>query len=128
MNKTGIAVIVSSLSMIGIGGMLYMTRPGEVGPFGVLAFFILVYLLCVSFIFLLLNTTASVVKKYLPNGRLKLWLESLSVRKIYYYASALGLAPVVTIGMASVGRVSGVDLILVLIFEMLACFYISRRF
>ena len=128
MNKTGIAVIVSSLSMIGIGGMLYMTRPGEVGPFGVLAFFILVYLLCVSFIFLLLNATASVVKKYLPNGRLKLWLESLSVRKIYYYASALGLAPVVTIGMASVGRVGGVDLILVLIFEMLACFYISRRF
>ena len=128
MNKTGIAVIVSGLALLGIGSMLYLTRPGEVGPFGVLAFFILVYLLCVGFIFLMLIATVSIAKKYTPNGRLKLWLEGLSTRKIYYYASALGLAPVVTIGMASVGRVSGIDIALVLIFEILACFYISRRF
>ena len=126
--KTRIAVGIGSISLIIAGLMLTMTRPGEVGPFGVLAFFVLLYLSAGSIIYMLLTGIIYVLMRVLPPGSLRLWLENVSHTKVYYYTTVLALAPVVLLGMASVGSIGGLDIVLVVLFEILACFYISRRF
>ena len=126
--KIRIAVGIGSISLIIAGLMLTMTRPGEVGPFGVLAFFVLLYLSAGSLIYMLLTGIIYVLMRVLPPGSLRLWLENVSHTKVYYYTTVLALAPVVLLGMASVGSIGGLDIVLVVLFEILACFYISRRF
>jgi hypothetical protein len=126
--KIRIAVGIGSISLIIAGLMLTMTRPGEVGPFGVLAFFVLLYLSAGSIIYMLLTGIIYVLMRVLPPGSLRLWLENVSHTKVYYYTTVLALAPVVLLGMASVGSIGGLDIVLVVLFEILACFYISRRF
>lgn len=126
--KIRIAVGIGSISLVIAGLMLTMTRPGEVGPFGVLAFFILLYLSAGSIIYMLLTGIIYVLMRVLPPGSLRLWLENVSHTKVYYYTTVLALAPVVLLGMASVGSIGGLDIVLVVLFEILACFYISRRF
>lgn len=126
--KIRIAVGIGSISLIIAGLMLTMTRPGEVGPFGVLAFFVLLYLSAGSIIYMLLTGIMYVLMRVLPPGSLRLWLENVSHTKVYYYTTVLALAPVVLLGMASVGSIGGLDIVLVVLFEILACFYISRRF
>lgn len=126
--KIRIAVGIGSISLIIAGLMLTMTRPGEVGPFGILAFFVLLYLSAGSIIYMLLTGIIYVLMRVLPPGSLRLWLENVSHTKVYYYTTVLALAPVVLLGMASVGSIGGLDIVLVVLFEILACFYISRRF
>ena len=126
--KIRIAVGIGSISLVIAGVMLTMTRPGEVGPFGVLAFFVLLYLSAGSIIYMLLTGIIYVLMRVLPPGSLRLWLENVSHTKVYYYTTVLALAPVVLLGMASVGSIGGLDIVLVVLFEILACFYISRRF
>lgn len=126
--KIRIAVGIGSISLVIAGLMLTMTRPGEVGPFGVLAFFVLLYLSAGSIIYMLLTGIMYVLMRVLPPGSLRLWLENVSHTKVYYYTTVLALAPVVLLGMASVGSIGGLDIVLVVLFEILACFYISRRF
>ena len=126
--KIRIAVGIGSISLIIAGLMLTMTRPGEVGPFGVLALFVLLYLSAGSIIYMLLTGIIYVLMRVLPPGSLRLWLENVSHTKVYYYTTVLALAPVVLLGMASVGSIGGLDIVLVAVFEILACFYISRRF
>lgn len=126
--KTGIVTTIGIVSFIAMVAMLYLTHPGEVGPFGVLTFFVFLYVLCSCIIYLLLKCLAMVLLKILPKGTWRLRLEELGDMKVYYYTSALALAPVVLLGMASVGGLRGLDVALVLLFELIACFYISHRF
>ena len=126
--KTSLAIGIGVISLLAIGIMLNVVSPGEVGPFGVLAFFVLLYLSAGSIIYMLLTGIIYVLMRVLPPGSLRLWLENVSHTKVYYYTTVLALAPVVLLGMASVGSIGGLDIVLVVLFEILACFYISRRF
>lgn len=126
--KIRMAVSVGGVALVIAGLMLTMTRPGEVGPFGVLALFILLYIVAGSVIYVSLTAVIGVLRKILPPGSLRLWLDNLPHTKVYYYTTVLALMPVVLLGMASVGSIGGLDVLLVLLFELLACFYISRRF
>ena len=126
--KTSLAIGIGVISLLAIGIMLNVVSPGEVGPFGVLAFFIFTYGLSVSLIYMLLIGVVKLMKAFLPQGPLLMYIKSISKTKLYYYTSALALTPVILLGMGSVGRVGGIDIGLVVLFEILACFYISRRF
>jgi hypothetical protein len=53
--------------------------------------------------------------------------EVFSLQQSYYYASVLALAPVMIVGARSIGRSGGYDIVLVVLFELIACFYISKR-
>ena len=108
--------------------MLQLTTPQVVGPFGVLAFFILIYLFSGCVIYLLLCAIIEAVKRMTTKGKWLAKLEALSSRKLYYYASFIALSPVIILGMRSVGMIRPVDMLLVVAFQLLGCFYISRRF
>lgn len=51
----------------------------------------------------------------------------LPFRKAYYLSTVLAAAPVMLIGLQSVGSVGIYEVILVFIFEIVACLYVARR-
>lgn len=126
--RRGMVAGIGTVALIAAFLFLQLTTPQSVGPLGVLAFFILVYITCACAVFVLLETAFVALKKYLPPGKLLLNIENTPKVKIYYYSSVLALAPVILLGMQSIGSVRLVDIGLLTAFEALACFYISRRF
>ena len=55
-------------------------------------------------------------------------LASVTPLKLYYYASIIGLIPVILLGMQSIGGVTAWDILLLALFLGLGCFYIHKRF
>lgn len=108
--------------------MLYMTSPRQAGPFGVLAFFILLYIVAAAISYLVLVTITKLFATRGPAGRWRLAAERVSRSKLYYYASVIGLGPVILLGMRTVGEIRLTDLLLLCLFQVLSCFYIHRRF
>lgn len=51
----------------------------------------------------------------------------LTLRRSYVYGLVLALAPVMMIGMASIARLGFYEILLVIIFESAACFYVAKQ-
>lgn len=49
------------------------------------------------------------------------------MQQAYYYATVIALAPVLLVAMRSIGRGTVWDIVLVMVFEVMACFYIAKR-
>lgn len=123
--------IVASIGMVALVMallMLQLTAPSTVGLFGVLIFFVLLYVFCGSALYVSLVTAVGILNQILPQSKWKLMAEGVSIVKIYYYSSILALMPVILLGMSSIGAVNPLDIALLVLFEVLGCFYISKRF
>jgi hypothetical protein len=53
--------------------------------------------------------------------------KGITLKRAYFFASVLALAPVMLIGMKSIGRANVYEVVLVILFEAVACFYIVRQ-
>lgn len=126
--KQRIMILVGGVSLVVVVGLLHLTTPSAVGPLGVLALFICVYMVCVVATYFFLVMITALMRRLAGVGALKTTLAVLPRLKLYYYASVLGLVPVILLGMQSVGGVRLVDMALVLLFEGLALFYVQKRF
>ncbi len=111
-------------ALIGLWLLATMTNPAIVHPLGILLFFVLAYIVtlviftaAIIIAFRVLQT-ANIIHKKQPE---------LQLRRAYMYASVIALAPVILVAMQSVGALGVWDVSLVIIFEILACFYIWRR-
>ncbi len=124
-------VVAASIGAVAFGAaalLVNMTRPSEVGPLGVLAFFVLAYITSISLFYLILDGGRGLLERILPPGGTLLAIQSTRTVKMYYFASIIALAPVVLIGVRSIGEVGLVEIVLLVVFEVLGCFYVSRRF
>lgn len=116
---------LSSLLLLLI--LVNVTSPLKVGPFGVLAFFILLYFAIVCFSYIALLSARKMISG-LVSGYRKARIIEISRLKIYYYASVLSLAPVIMVGMVSMGGIGVLEVGLIFVFEVIAIFYIHKRF
>jgi hypothetical protein len=106
--------------------MFQVTTPSTAGPLGILIVFLFSYVLVLSVLtFLLFGLSRFVIELSRFFNFKK--SEPLTLAKSYYFSSVLALAPVILIGMQSVGEVSLYDVILVTLFISVACFYIAKR-
>ncbi|PID32919.1 hypothetical protein CR969_03535 [Candidatus Saccharibacteria bacterium] len=128
MKRNGLILSLGGLSALAILVILGFTNPTQVGPLGILAFFVFLYLLVTSLIYFLMLAIRYVLRKILRPGRWLLSAQQLQNVKVYYYASMLALVPVIVLGMQSVGGAKLLDLLLIGLFEVLAIFYIQKRF
>ena len=126
--KQGIVVAIGGVTALVALGLMNLTTPDMVGPLGELAFFVCIYIAIVCGLNLLLLTGVKSAQTIVRSGKLHARLEQVSIWKLYYYASVLALAPVILLGMQSVGEVKMLDVGLLILFESLACFYIAKRF
>ena len=107
---------VSLLAAIFLLVMVNLTTPQSVGPFGVLVFFVMLYVVC-------LGVSVGLVK-------LIFWVRSKErggSKKVYYYGSVLAFAPVIMVAMGSFGGVGVLEVVLVALLVFVGCFIVSKR-
>ena len=107
--------------------MLQVTTPATVGPLGLLFVFILLYVASLSaltfFIFAMSRVAARLARSVMVRRPLRI----LTMSQAYYYGSVIALAPVMLLGMQSVGAVGIYEALLVVVFVVLGCVYIAKR-
>jgi hypothetical protein len=108
--------IVSLLSLAVILVMLNLVAPPEIGPFGVLFFFILLYLVMLGVATGVVVIVRRALKKQGALGR-----------KQYLYAATIAFAPILLLLIQSLGTMSVFTVILVLFFEILGCFLVKKQ-
>lgn len=115
------------VSVVLLGIMLQTTAPTTAGPLGILIVFILMYVSVLSALTFLLYGINKVIWKLASSFAPKKAASSLTLTRSYYFSSVLALAPVIFIGMQSVGQVGVYDILLVVLFMVIACVYIAKR-
>ena len=130
MKKTT-AVALSLLPLV-VAVILYFTfqwtDPATVGPGGVLLVFVLIYLECLSILFVLLRFGVSLTAR-IVRGRSLAQIPSrpIGTRRAYYIASVIAFAPVVLLAMHSFSQIQWVDVALVAVLMVVATFYVVKR-
>lgn len=108
-------------SILGLLGVMFYTTPADVHPVVILITFVLMYISVLCALFFLIKIGVRIVMSKKAN----------SVRPsnyvIYMFASVLALAPIIALAMKSVGALRGVEVVLIIVFELIACFYLWRR-
>ena len=121
-----------AISMVGaivlLAVLLQTTTPATIGPLGILFVFILLYVSVLGVLTFLLFGCSRIIAKLVSSIIVrKPTIQPLTLGRAYYYSSVLALAPVLFIGMQSVGEVSIYDVVLVVLFVVIACIYIAKR-
>ena len=104
-----------------------VTTPATAGPLGILIVFICLYVVVFgSLTFFLWGVHRTIVKLLKP-FTVRRPVQSLTLQRSYYYSSVLALAPVMLIGMQSVGPLTIYEVGLVTFFAVIGCVYIAKR-
>lgn len=110
-----------------LGVLLNTTNPSTAGPLGVLAIFILMYMLVLGALTFLLAAGSRLWARVAAGFAVARPIQPLSLRRSYYFASILALAPIMILAMNSVGEVGIYDLLLVALFATIATIYVAKR-
>lgn len=123
----GKVLAVSSLcALVLLSALMQTTTPSSIHPLGILAVFVLIYVLALGVLTFFVFWGSWLVQKAYKRSRVAT-ATGLTIRRAYLYGSVLALAPVMIVGMASIGRLDFYQVLLVLLFECAACFYVTRR-
>lgn len=104
-----------------------LTTPSRIGAIGLLGMFVLGYLFSLSTLSFLYIASEYILIRVLKTLKLKHPSKAVGSKKPYYYSSVLALGPVMLVGLHSVGGTNIYDVVLVLSFLVLGCFYVARR-
>lgn len=126
------AKIITTTTLIAAGLLIFVLTnysPSEAGPGGVLVVFFLMYAIFVG-VFTAVIRWSSWITRHLQR-----WIkftrskppQELSTQKAYYLASIVALAPVMLIGIGSVGSIHWYEVVLVGLFVAIGYFYIEKR-
>lgn len=116
-----VLLLLSAISFCILLAIMFFTLPSEVGPLGILVFFILAYVLFVGL------AVSGCRLFFTFRAKLDKTKRSQIRRKSYYYGIVVALAPVFLLLCRSFGGLTLVDLGLVLALEVVLCFMVSRN-
>jgi len=122
-----IIATVSLASLCVLSAMLTFTTPASAGPFGLLVIFITAYLTFIGLISFFLYGITKLIAAVSAGMTVRKPFQAMSFRRAYYFSTVLAAAPVMLIALQSVKPLDIYLLTLVLIFEVVACLYVSRR-
>lgn len=107
--------------------LLQTTTPSTIGPLGILIVFILMYVSALGVLTFLLFMGSRLIARASRGVVTRRPVQPLSLGRSYYFSSVLALAPVMVIGMQSVGKVGVSDVALIVLFMTISCIYIAKR-
>jgi hypothetical protein len=122
-----VIAIITIVSLCLLTVMLVTTTPASAGPFGLLLIFISAYLTCLGLISFFLYGVSRVIVYASAGFTLRKPLQAISFRRSYYYSTVLAAAPVMLVGLQSVGAIGMYEFLLVILFEVIGCIYITKR-
>ena len=118
---------ISLASMIILALVLTLTSPATAGPFGLLILFISAYLSFVGVISFFLFGVNRLIIMVSQGMTVRKPLRPMLFRRAYYFSTVLAAAPVMLIGLQSVNSIGIYEVLLVVIFEVVACVYVGRQ-
>lgn len=116
-----LAVLISAVLL---STLMQVTTPSTAHPIVILSVLILLYVLALGALTFLISGISALIKRVILKNQQH---EVLGFRQSYYLSSVLALGPVLLVGAQSIGRNSAYDVFLVVVFEIVACFYIAKR-
>lgn len=122
-----IIATLSLASLCVLSAMLTFTTPASAGPFGLLVIFICAYLTFIGLISFFLFGISKLIVSLTSGMAVRKPMTAMTFRRAYYFSTVLAAAPVMLIGLQSVRSINIYELLLVIIFEVVACLYVSRR-
>lgn len=125
-----LAKFISSISVAAAIVLLFFvttTTPVTAGPLGILAVFICLYVVALGALTFLFWGLHRIIVRLLKPFTVRRPMQAMSLQRAYYFSSVLALAPVMLIGMQSVGTVSVYEVGLVGLFAIIGCIYIAKR-
>ena len=106
--------------------LLQLTTPATIHPVGILMVFICIYLLVLGVLTFFIFWGSRAYARLLSSVTAKQY-QVASLATTYQYATIISLGPVMILAMRTVGGLSLSDVVFVVIFVSLACFYVWRR-
>ena len=106
-------VLLFGISSFAVGLLLLLTNPDQLGPFGITAFFIILYAAVFFLILILLDISDRIRRK--------------SGKRHYSRIAVAALAPILLLALNSLNQLQLRDVILVFVFEFVVLFYLGRR-
>lgn len=122
-----IIAIITIVSLCLLVLILALTTPATAGPFGLLLIFVSAYLSCVGLISFFLSGISRIISYVSAGFTVRRPISALSFKKAYYYSTVVSAAPVMLVGLQSVNAVGIYELILVLLFVVIGCIYVTKR-
>lgn len=119
-----VSMVIAALLLFVV---LSTSTPSHIGPVGVLFVFILIYILLLGGIMGLFQLASLISVRLATVIKPRRPVQRMSLTHSYYYASVLALVPVMLLAMQSVGEVDWRQLLLVVIFAIIACIYVKKR-
>lgn len=116
---------IASLCLLAL--VLNTTTPASAGPFGILAIFIFAYLAALGLMTHLLYWVSRIISHLMTTVAGRKSTRGMTFKKAYYYSTVLAASPIMLIGLQSVGSIGGYEFVLVLLFTVIGCVYITRR-
>ncbi|OYW42114.1 hypothetical protein B7Z28_01770 [Candidatus Saccharibacteria bacterium 32-45-3] len=104
-----------------------LSTPTTVGPVGILALFAAGYVTLIGLMTFLLHAISRAVVYMFRSVSFRRPLLPLRLQKAYYFSTVLALAPIMLIGMQSVGEIGLYEFSLVALFVIIGIIYISRK-
>ena len=120
-----VLALTTLISFVLLSAILQVTSPATAHPVVILVVFGLIYVLALGVLTFLLLTINRTIKSFSPEHRRV--SVHLKAEHAYYYALVLALTPVLLLGVKSVGHLGIYEAALIVIFEIVACFYVARR-
>lgn len=107
-----------------LSALMQSSSPATIHPLGILLVFILLYMVVLGVLTFLMAGAWKAIRRL---RRQSFREDEPILQRSYIYASVLALAPVMLVGMRSIGHAGLYETLLVIAFEVMACFYIARR-
>ncbi len=107
--------------------LLNVTAPTTVGPFGILIVFILGYLSSLGVMTYFLYSISRLLAHLSTAFTVRKPLEAMPFKVAYYYSTVVAAVPIMLIGLQSVGSVGPYEFILIALFVVIGCVYITKR-
>ena len=111
--KCRYVAIVAALAVTADVVLVHTVTPMSVGPLGVLAFFVCLYVATASCCYLVMVAARRVAMRVVRHNM---------------YRGLASATPFILLGMQSIGGVTAWDVLLLTLFLGLGCFYIHKRF
>ena len=118
---------IALASLVVLSLMLTFTSPATAGPLGLLVIFVTAYLTFVGAISFFLFGINHLIVMVSSGMTLRRPLLKMEFRRAYYFSTVLAAGPVMLIGLQSVQSIGIYEFLLVVIFEVVACVYVSKR-
>ncbi|MGB4420459.1 MAG: hypothetical protein WBI29_01500 [Candidatus Saccharimonadales bacterium] len=121
-----IIIISSIIALVLLTILLNVTNPASAGPFGILILFVSTYVVSVGLITGLICIFSKNISRLSFIFMSRRPIDPISLKNAYYYSTVISLAPIMLIGLNSVGAGSFYSTLLVIIFESIGVIYVSK--